>query len=261
MKKLVILSFVTICAAVSFAAIPGMKPKAKRVLTPEEKAKQAEMRQAMYEHFGDDMKDARKQKGKVVIVNCQKSADAAWLKTDAAMMEKELQVAVQVADGAFDLQKPVVQGEASIFVVDDPALPMSLVATESRWAMVNVAQLKSEKVKFFEMRVKKAVARTFALLCGGAGSQFKLSLTECILKAEDYDIHINEFLPFDVNRRMTPYLEAMGITRWKKSNYREACQEGWAPNPTNAVQKAIWDEIHALPEKPIKIEFDPKKDK
>jgi len=27
--------------------------------------------------------------------------------------------------------------------------------------------------------------------------------------------------------------------------YRKACEEGWAPMPTNAIQKAIWDEVKA----------------
>jgi hypothetical protein len=41
--------------------------------------------------------------------------------------------------------------------------------------------------------------------------------------------------------------------------YKLACEEGWAPAPTNEYQKAIWDETHAIPANPMKIEFDPKK--
>ena len=36
---------------------------------------------------------------------------------------------------------------------------------------------------------------------------------------------------------------------------------GWAPQPTNEVQRAIWDKVHAIPDKPLTIEFNPKKDK
>ena len=43
--------------------------------------------------------------------------------------------------------------------------------------------------------------------------------------------------------------------------YSRACREGWAPPPTNDVQRTIWKQVHAVPDKPIKIEFDPKKDK
>ena len=41
--------------------------------------------------------------------------------------------------------------------------------------------------------------------------------------------------------------------------YKEACEEGWAPAPTNEIQKAIWDKVRATPKNPMKIEFDPKK--
>ena len=44
------------------------------------------------------------------------------------------------------------------------------------------------------------------------------------------------------------------------ASYRQACQQGWAPEPTNDVQKAIWKEVHELPSEPIKIKFDPKRD-
>jgi len=36
-------------------------------------------------------------------------------------------------------------------------------------------------------------------------------------------------------------------------------EEGWAPAPTNEYQKIVWDKVHAIPQKPMKIEFDPKK--
>ena len=47
----------------------------------------------------------------------------------------------------------------------------------------------------------------------------------------------------------------------KIGTYRQACQEGWAPAPKNDEQKAIWNQVHAIPDKPIKIEFDPKRGK
>ena len=43
--------------------------------------------------------------------------------------------------------------------------------------------------------------------------------------------------------------------------YRQACQEGWAPAPTNAVQRAIWNKVHQIPDSPLVIEFDPKRDR
>ena len=49
------------------------------------------------------------------------------------------------------------------------------------------------------------------------------------------------------------------MTETKASTYRKACQEGWALAPTNDVQKAIWKEVHSIPDKPMTIEYKPKK--
>ena len=52
-----------------------------------------------------------------------------------------------------------------------------------------------------------------------------------------------------------------GIPPIRSDTYKLACQEGWVPEPTNDVQRTIWKQVHSIPDKPITIEFDPKKDK
>ena len=63
----------------------------------------------------------------------------------------------------------------------------------------------------------------------------------------------------DMVKRAEKYMEKCGVTPLRIATYRQACREGWAPAPTNDVQKAIWDKVHAIPKSPMKIEFDPKK--
>lgn len=46
----------------------------------------------------------------------------------------------------------------------------------------------------------------------------------------------------------------LGVKKVVFASYRKACQEGWAPAPTNDVQRTIWDEVHEIPSEPIKIE-------
>ena len=46
---------------------------------------------------------------------------------------------------------------------------------------------------------------------------------------------------------------------YRLTTYRKACEEGWANPPTNDVQKAIWDKVHALPTEPLKIKPEEKK--
>ncbi len=82
-----------------------------------------------------------------------------------------------------------------------------------------------------------------------------------ITSVKDLDSLVGSTLTVDVTMAMRANLEKLGLTQTKYTTYRKACMEGWAPQPTNEYQKAIWEQIHAIPDKPITIEFDPKKDK
>lgn len=39
--------------------------------------------------------------------------------------------------------------------------------------------------------------------------------------------------------------KAMGIGQMRRTTYRSALNEGWAPPPTNDAQRAIWDKFHS----------------
>ena len=40
-------------------------------------------------------------------------------------------------------------------------------------------------------------------------------------------------------------LPQMGIPQIRRVSYKNACEEGWAPAPTNEFQKAIWEKVKA----------------
>ena len=198
------------------------------------------------------------QQGEVVYVNCQSRAPEAWIKFSMDYFAQETKFKITLQNGKFTLPKPDIAGNASLFIVDDPGLPPLLFAPESWWAVVNVACLATDDRKLFESRVKKELSRGFAFLCGGAESQFPDSLmsvanTAMLDKQEDHR------LPIDVLDRFCDMMKNAGVTPAHYDEYLYACQEGWAPPPTNEAQKAIWDKVHAIPKNPIKIEFDPKK--
>ena len=44
-----------------------------------------------------------------------------------------------------------------------------------------------------------------------------------------------------------------GIKTLTIASYRTACHYGWAPAPTNDVQRAIWQKVHEMPAAPLKI--------
>jgi hypothetical protein len=61
--------------------------------------------------------------------------------------------------------------------------------------------------------------------------------------------------------RMQKMWKRFGVKKERRIPYRVACQEGWAAQPTNDYQKAVWEQVHSIPDKPLKIEYDPKVDK
>ena len=206
------------------------------------------------------MIDTRNQRGRVAIVNAQQSADAKWLKEAAEVFAKDIMISVDVLAGAFDMKNPDLKGDVTVFIVDDTLLPMSLIAPESKWAVVNVSKIKCDKEPFFKARTMKEVTRAMVSLLGGADSQYPLCLMSVVTNAEGLDKFIDSRLPVDVVERLKKNMPLVGITPFSITTYRAACQQGWAPAPTNEFQKAIWNSVHELPSKPIKIEFDPKRD-
>lgn len=220
--------------------------QAKKEISPEKRAaNKAKFEAAVYRRTGGSLKEPGVQQGKVVYVNAQKEVPAAFLQGHAGVFANLLKIEIEVQDGSFNLANPQVAGNASLFIVDDPALPMSLIAPESRWAMVNIAPLKTDKKAFFESRLKKALTRGFSYLVGAANSQYPNAIVGCVTSPEGLDRFPDNVLPYDIPMRFTPYLEGYGIVPYKLISYKKACVAGWAPAPTNDIQKAIWDEVKA----------------
>ena len=223
-----------------------------------------ERQQFIYERLGGYVAKPNTAKGQIVIVNAQKKAETNVIEKAICDVNEKLHYRIAFVDGAFALPTPRVEGQATLFVIDDVTMPTLLSAPEDRWAMVNVARLSSgigSKKTLFEARVRKEITRGFSLLCGTQDSNYRESLLGCKTKPEDLDQHVDCRLPIDIPKRFGPYLAGYGIEPEVVLPYRQACMEGWAPQPTNDIQRTVWDEVHAIPKKPIKIKYDPKKGK
>ena len=150
---------------------------------------------------------------------------------------------------------------AAILLVNDARLPSITVAPEKSWAIVNVKPLSDDfpPKNVLALRVRKELVRAAAWALGAGESMMK----PCIMQYEPTvaDLDANRLLvpSPDPLMRMVNGALARGIDTIRIDTYKRACQEGWAPTPTNDVQKAIWDEIHALPTEPIKIKPETKK--
>ena len=243
-------------------------------LTPEEHALRTEHIKAMrLKVFGGDVIKPNSQKGKIAIVNAQGQLPEQEVDAAVAMLYKCAKFNFDVEPGTGD--NPALDRAASacadyganvaLVIVSDATTPAMLVAPEDRWAIVNVRKLADGIpsgplfARMFAARCRKEIVRAFSLLCGGGASQFPENMMATSSIA-DLDT-VQEFIPIDMEKRWSEYLANLGVKPAYQRTYKQACQEGWAPAPTNDIQKAIWDKVHAIPDKPITIEFDPKKDK
>ena len=153
---------------------------------------------------------------------------------------------------------------AAVFIVyDDKSAPL-LVSPDEEWAVVNVKRLESDlnadgKKRFLASRTCKQVLRAFALMSGSASRWGKTSVGSAL--AIDQLDDRADMLPMDQIQQLSDYLGKRGVTHKATVSYRKALMEGWAPSPTNDVQKKLWDKVHELPSNPIKIKYDPKRDK
>lgn len=206
--------------------------------------------------------------GKFVFVNVQKTVKENNLMEPVTTLARILRSNVAMESGdhftvesASDLVKHH-DALGAVFIIDNPELPISLVATEAKWGLVNVAALNTPEVDdvLLASRVRREMWRVFAMMNGACNSTFKQCLMQDAFSPKDIDaLPAQSFCPEPMGKIMT-HLSAMGVKPFETCTYKDACEEGWAPAPTNDVQKAIWDKVHSLPTNPIKIKFDPDTD-
>lgn len=154
--------------------------------------------------------------------------------------------------------------DVGVFVVSDGKLPPMLVAPEERWALVNVAALrkglKDDAVgrRLYASRCRGELQRAFCYVAGCGSSQFDGNLMD-ISEIESIDSLNPDLTVGDTMALCRKYLASIKVTQPVMVSYGRACKEGWAPAPTNDIQRAIWDKVHEMPSAPIKIKPETKK--
>lgn len=139
--------------------------------------------------------------------------------------------------------------------------PTLLCAPEDFWATVNLSKLAKDNPspELFKTRVIKELWRAVGYALGAANSQQQPCLMRPIRNVADLDSEKVAILTPMPMMAVAQTSSKLGFARGGQSTYRAACREGWAPSPTNDIQKVIWEEVHAKPTNPIKITFDPVK--
>lgn len=253
MKSLICL--ITVAMTLAGVATDG-KP-AKKILTPEEKAANiARIKEKYYQNTGGRVFNVNSGSGKVIFVNAQKRVDETRLHQllNDLMLAFGIRLELKsVAAGTIEEMDKVAtsfDGAATIFIVDDKKLPLSLVAYEARWGAVNLAKFPEATAALQMTRIYKLSARTFAQTCGVAYGAGISGLMGPVGKAEALDgCVLNDRVNPMITGPIHKYLTNFGVSPMTVSTYRQACRDGWAPQPTNDVQKALWEKAKERREK------------
>lgn len=226
-----------------------------------DKTKQSAPKAAQRFRVGGQIEQPGSSRGFVAIVNLQSKVSLEDLKGATESIRRDRAYVFKFFTSVDEAR----EARMVIKVIDDPAKPSLLVAPDDSWATVNVANLVNDlktdeaKAKFLPLRTRKQILRAFVNAAAAGGSAWKKNILDCAnLRDLDY---WGEFLPLDALDRAMFHMKARGLLPARVVTYRTACYEGWAPAPTNDVEKVIWDEAHEIPSDPIKIKFDPKRDK
>lgn len=132
-----------------------------------------------------------------------------------------------------------------ITLSDNTQAPALLVAPEVPWAGVNIGALAADKPsdEVLVSRLQKEIWRAFMYVCGAANSRMQPCVMRPVFNVKDLDFHkVAVPCPESLPRVMTT-ARALEIGETARCTYRQACIEGWAPKPTNDVQKAIYREF------------------
>lgn len=191
--------------------------------------------------------------GKVVVANVQSKVNSDLVKSTAEVVTKEFRVAVEhdkeptftITSAGESIKRT--GASAMVFVIDDPNLPFSLIAPEAKWGCVNVAALvtDSPNVEKLQARYKKMFMRTVSSLLGAGASGYKVSVMQSVSSLAELDEIKGIGLDPQALMSIMQRLPKIGITPPRMLPYIKACREGWAPPPTNDVQRTIWEKVKA----------------
>ena len=153
---------------------------------------------------------------------------------------------------------------AVILITDTESRPTLAIYPEDAVGVVNAARLKDADAAKYKVRLAKEVWRGMALSLGGfamtaPNGHIVKSILSPVYSIKDLDAILTHGLSPHQCNAIYESVSAIGLQAAKPVSYKMACRQGWAPAPTNSIQKAIWDQVHAVPATPMKIEFDPKK--
>lgn len=202
--------------------------------------------------------------GNFLFVDSTESLTESMFVRDFSMLDRTLKISPKIVKGnpvtpeTASAAMKKLSANAAVFVVDKPALPRLITASEDGWAIVNIGKLKvgEPSKEIFEKRITVEVIRGLAQIFGSGNAGMSMS---AITSLQDIDDLQHPGFPPSALKMCQMQMKKLGFEPKVVASYRVACKQGWAPAPTNEVQQVIWEQMHAKPTEPMKIKFDPAK--
>lgn len=274
MKQLIL----SVCALATIFAMADAAPAQQRKpLTPEQKERSRQMRIAKYREKVE--KEGGIVEGKIPgkdirVVNAQTSVPESEIADIVKAMCTTLRAPVVTYKATKNEKCPFATAEAGfdggntagvVALVEDEKFPGLVIRPEDHMAIVNVMKLKKDapSAEVLALRVRKEMWRGFGYAMGAANSTYQPCVMRDIQSLEDLDEKPIAIISPEPLMRLDPALKKLGLAQVRRATYKRACEEGWAPAPTNDWQKAVWQKVKAeqseAPTKGIKIKFNKNK--
>lgn len=261
MKKLVGIAAVSVALFASAAFAEGQKTAPASTNAVSSAERRAQLKKAVAEQqkrtlaiTGGMVVKPGSMQGSLRFVNAQSRVPSNLLEKPVARITHQYRFDLKLVDSKKAVKtfadiaaaKKESGANLAVVIVDVADLPAMIVVPEDGWAAVNVAKLGDAKLdmRFYSARVRKEMYRAFAYVAGAIASRYDGNLMDPITSLEQLDEHPEGGLPIDVYARLPAYLKKVGVTIGEWMTYREALDEGWAPEPADDNQrnvKAKWE--------------------
>lgn len=218
-----------------------------------------------FERVGGRVTKPNSSRGTIGIVNCQSTVPANEFKKTVEVIQSVAPYNISIVENKISSlpSKTIVEKlgfSLAVFITDDNVSQTLLAAPDDRWAMINVKPLKEGLVENdherLNRRARGQLMRAFALVCGAGTSQYPGNIHDATCVTDLDSLNPDQMI-HDVVQRCRKNLTAIGVKEPYTVVYKKAVAEGWAPSPTNDVQRAIWEKIKAeqseKPSNPIRI--------
>jgi hypothetical protein len=125
-------------------------------------------------------------------------------------------------------------------------MPALSIFPEERVSVVNTDVLaKDTNAIDAELRVIKECWRSIGFIAGVGFVQQDNDVMQPVFSLADLDADEYQMIQPMNYGRMKKMMEKFNVSRARRVAYRAAVKQGWAPAPTNDIQKAVWESVKA----------------